>query len=244
MPLVLERRGADQVHAKGEHDLVTATDVLVEQELQAFLGERVRDAQFVGEEGGQSLPAGGRFWLVDPICGTENYAAGLPLYATNIALVEGREVSLAVAADGANGDIYVGERGRGAFRVRQGQQMPLTVSAKSRAINLDPAPWPTSFGTRLTMAVLAAGDWDVRVLSSSIALPYLAAGYLAAAAYTSSGVPVHFAAGLLLAEEAGATVTDGAGERWTLHSPIYVASASEAIHAEVLDLVRRVAERS
>src|SRR3954462_14551799 len=83
LPLVLERQGADDVHAKGPHDLVTATDVLVERELETLLGERVPDVQFVGEEGGQSLPGGGRYWLVDPICGTENYASGLPLYATN-----------------------------------------------------------------------------------------------------------------------------------------------------------------
>ena len=241
LPVVLGRRGADQVQRKGPYDLVTATDVQVEGELEAFLAKRVPDASFVGEEGGQGLPASGRYWLVDPVCGTENYAAGLPLYATNVALVEGGQITLAVVADGANGDVYLAERGGGAFRLRHADQVPLAVSARSRAINLDPSPWPASLGTRLALAVLAAGNWDVRVLSSSIALPYLAAGYLAAAAYTSSGVPVHFAAGLLLVEEAGATVSDGDGNRWSLDSPIYIASASEAIHAEVLDLVRGIA---
>lgn len=239
LPIVLERRGADQVHVKGPYDLVTATDVLVERTLQQFLAERLPDIQFVGEEGGQALPPAGRAWLVDPVCGTENYAAGLPLYAINLALVEDGQVTLAVVADGARGAIYLAERGVGAFALRGAERLPLRVDPSTRLLNLDPSPVPQpNFGTKLAIRALASGQWNVRVLSTSLALPYLAAGWLAATVYTSSGVPVHFAAGLLLAEEAGARVTDAQGAPWDLRSPVYVVAASDALHSELLDLVQ------
>lgn len=41
-------------------------------------------------------PATARHWLVDPICGTRNFASGIPLCCVNLALVEGGQVSVAV----------------------------------------------------------------------------------------------------------------------------------------------------
>jgi len=239
LPMVIDRRGADQVRLKGPYDFVTDTDVQVERALAAFLGERLPDIQFVGEEGGQVLPEGGVVWLVDPICGTENYVAGLPLYAINVALVEDGQVRAAVVADGASGDIYLAEHHRGAFMLRGDQHIRLHADASSRLLNVDPSPVPQpNFGTNLAIRALASGQWNVRVLSTSLALPYLAAGRLAAAVFTSAGVPVHFAAGLLLAEEAGARVTDGRGTPWDLHSTVYVVAASHALHEELLGLVQ------
>ena len=44
----------------------------------------------VGEEHGGERPRDGRgHWIVDPICGTRNYASGLPLWCVNLAFVEG-----------------------------------------------------------------------------------------------------------------------------------------------------------
>ena len=51
-------------------------------------------------------------------------------------------------------------------------------------------------------------------------LPFLAAGRLAAAVFTSTGAPVHFAAGLLLAEEAGASVSDADGVTYIVEGPL------------------------
>ena len=56
---------------------------------------------------------------------------------------------------------------------------------------------------------------------------------------TGAGPDFHvFAAGLLLAEEAGARVTDGRGTPWDLHSTVYVVAASHALHEELLGLVQ------
>jgi fructose-1,6-bisphosphatase/inositol monophosphatase family enzyme len=65
---------------------------------------------------------------------------------------------------------------------------------------------------------------------------YLATGRLGAAVYASSGDAVHFAAGLLLAAEAGAVVTDQSGQPFQLDSPILVAAASAPLHRELCQL--------
>ncbi len=240
LPIVLERRGADEVRAKGPHALVTATDLQVEQTLERFLTERLPGTQFVGEEGGQSLPENGRLWLVDPLCGTENYAAGLPLYAVNIALAENGRVTAAVVADGSTGEVYVAQRGAGAFVLRGGRRVPLHVDPSSQLLSLDPSVSPRpNFGVDLAIRALASGEWNVRMLSTSLALPYLADGRLAVAVYSSVGAPVHYAAGLLVAEEAGARVTDAAGAEWDLHSPVYAVAASDELHRAILDLIAR-----
>jgi myo-inositol-1(or 4)-monophosphatase len=239
LPIVVDRRGADQIRVKGPFDFVTDTDVQVERVLERVLGERLPDIQFVGEEGGQVPPEDGRFWLVDPVCGTENYVVGLPLYSINVALVENGQVTTAVVADGASGDIYLAERDRGAFMLRGDQHIRLHANPSSRLLNVDPSPvQQPNFGTNLAIRALASGQWNVRVLSTSLGLPYLAAGRIAAAVYTSTGVPVHFAAGLLLAEEAGARVTDARGDRWDLRSTVYVVAASDTLHDELLGLVQ------
>src|SRR5205807_2962195 len=99
-------------------DLVTATDVLSQQTIEKHLREALPEIAFVGEEGDAAEPStAARHWLVDPICGTTNFAVGLPLYAINVALVEDGDVTCAVVADGTVGDIFVAERGRGAWRL-------------------------------------------------------------------------------------------------------------------------------
>jgi len=282
VPVLLGRQGAEDVRAKAPGDLVTASDLLIEATLQRRLAERCPDVAFVGEEGGQALPAGGRVWLVDPLCGTANYAAGLRLYAINVALVEDGQVMAAVVADGATGELYVAERGRGAWRLeadqtiqrldradqavqplsRTGQTMqrlgragqavePLDAADRAVALKVSPASGLVSvdptlaapgalhdFGRQFAIRVLSDGRYRVRVLSTTLVLPLLASGHLAAAVYSNAASPVHLAAGLLLAEEAGALVTDHAGAAWQLASPVFVVAASDVLHRDLLRLVQ------
>jgi fructose-1,6-bisphosphatase/inositol monophosphatase family enzyme len=67
-----------------------------------------------------------------------------------------------------------------------------------------------------------------------LALPYVAAGHIAGAIYAAGASPVHRAAGLLLAEEAGARITDAQGHPWQLNSPVVVLAASAELHAQLL----------
>jgi myo-inositol-1(or 4)-monophosphatase len=75
---------------KGAGDFATAADVEAEKVIRAVIRAVRPDDAVLGEEGGQQGAAGAvRQWLVDPLCGTLNYAAGTMLVAVNVALRNG-----------------------------------------------------------------------------------------------------------------------------------------------------------
>ena len=109
------REGADQVTSKGGIDLVTATDLACEDAIRAELTRAFPGYPVIGEERGGSSVAGMPYWLVDPICGTRPFASNVPLYCTNIALVENGTVTVAAVGVGQTGELLYAERGAGAW---------------------------------------------------------------------------------------------------------------------------------
>lgn len=78
-------RPVSDITHKGSVDLVTETDVAVED----FLRRRLDDETglgFLGEEGGASGIDQGAAWIVDPIDGTTNFANRIPHFAVSIGL--------------------------------------------------------------------------------------------------------------------------------------------------------------
>jgi histidinol-phosphatase len=93
---------------------VTEADRAVEKELRTLLDEARPDDAVLGEEQG-STGGGSRRWIVDPIDGTRNYARGVPVWATLIALEESGSVRLGVASAPALVCRWWAERNEGAF---------------------------------------------------------------------------------------------------------------------------------
>jgi myo-inositol-1(or 4)-monophosphatase len=247
LAVVLAREGAADVRLKSPGDLVTGTDVAGQAAIQRVLQRREPSIAFVGEEGDHAhIPETGRYWLVDPLCGTNNYAAGLPFYAVNVALVEDGRVCVGVVGDGVTGEVYAAQRGLGAWLLSDGDARPVRVDPGAQVVSLDPIlPGPGSlkqFGVEIAIRALAEQRWSVRILSTTLALVYLARGSLGGAVYVCDGLPVHFAAGLLLAEEAGAIVTDESGKPWSTFGPIYVAAAAAELHEELRALAAMTVE--
>src|SRR5262245_55385878 len=106
LDVVLRRERADEVQLKGLHDPGTGTDLLAQAEIQRVLAEHEPSIAFVGEEGGAKMSEADRCWMVDPVCGTSNFAVDLPFYAVNVALVEGGWVMAGVVGDGVTGQMY------------------------------------------------------------------------------------------------------------------------------------------
>ena len=238
--LALAQRGVGraEISEKGDRDLVTATDVAVEDEIRRILGEAA-SSPVVGEERGGEAPAdGSAYWLLDPICGTRNFASGIPLYGVNLALVEDDRVTVAVAGDPSTGEINVAERGRGAYALGDGARRPLHVSGESRILDLSDGRATGARrerAVRFASAVIGADRWDVRALGSTLALAYVGAGRISAYVLFL-GHGLHTAAGSLLVTEAGGSITDIDGRPWTIHSDSIIATADAALHWELLDL--------
>jgi len=238
--LEMVRRGQDvgAVTAKGPRDLVTATDVAVEDLIRSTL-EQELDATVVGEErGGEPHTDGSPYWLVDPICGTRNFAFGIPLYCVNLALVEAGEVTVGVVGDASLEEVDVAERGAGAWSLKDGELRPLTTSGESGIILIEDSHSEgprREWVARFAADVLRSERWEIRSLSSTLSLPYAAAGRAVAyLLFLADGL--HAAPGVLLAAEAGAAISDLEGGPWTLRSDSIVAACDEQVHGEMLAL--------
>jgi myo-inositol-1(or 4)-monophosphatase len=238
------RAGARDVRVKGGRDLVTATDVAVEDAVRDLLAGG-RALPVVGEERGGDAPADGSpYWVLDPICGTRNFASGTPLYCVNLALVEGGQVTASAVGDPSTGEILVAERGRGAWALANGStHRRLAASAESRTIVVEDgksAGARREHAARFTADAIRADRWDFRSLGTTLALPYVAAGRVSAYVVFVA-TSTHTAAGSLLVAESGGTVSDVDGRPWTLRSDSIVASATADLHGELLRLARSAA---
>jgi histidinol-phosphatase len=93
---------------------VTEADRAVETEIRAILADARPDDAILGEEEG-TTGRGERRWIVDPIDGTRNYARGIPVWATLVAIEESGVVTMGVVSAPALGRRWWAERERGAF---------------------------------------------------------------------------------------------------------------------------------
>jgi fructose-1,6-bisphosphatase/inositol monophosphatase family enzyme len=110
-------------------DLVTAADRAAEAELGVRLRELVPGSSIVGEEAVAADPSvlerlrgSVPVWVVDPLDGTRNFAAGHGPFGTMVALVERNELLLAGIYLPLLDEMFLAERGLGAFR--QGLRIP------------------------------------------------------------------------------------------------------------------------
>ena len=106
-------RGSFRVRRKGDGTPVTEADLAVEEALRKALAERFPGDAVLGEEHGLD-GTGGRTWVLDPIDGTKNFAAGIQIWGTLIALAEGGLPVLGVISAPALGERYQAARGLGA----------------------------------------------------------------------------------------------------------------------------------
>lgn len=132
------RLDASMVHTKTSAiDLVTEADVATEEAIKAALARVMPEALFVGEESVAADPALlGRLAdadfavVVDPIDGTANYAAGLPLFATMAAVVSKGETIAGIIYDPMGDDWMMAEKGAGAWLRRpNGEAVRMQVAA-------------------------------------------------------------------------------------------------------------------
>ncbi|MGZ5298025.1 MAG: inositol monophosphatase family protein [Actinomycetota bacterium] len=102
-----------EVTWKADATPVTEADLAIEAMIREELGRRFPDDAIRGEEGGIE-GSSERMWIVDPIDGTRNYAAGIQIWANLLALKVGDEYVLGLVNAPALGERYAAVRGEGA----------------------------------------------------------------------------------------------------------------------------------
>ncbi|WP_033345003.1 inositol monophosphatase family protein [Catenuloplanes japonicus] len=224
---------------KGAGDFATSADLDAEAAIVNLLrAARPHDAVH-GEERGQT-GAGERTWLVDPLCGTLNFAVSTPLASVNVALRDHGRITAAAVADPFAGEVFWIDGGT----ARDGRGAPLVPSAASTLVdvNLDP-PFPNR-DVFLAARLLADDDFIARfrprVISTTLAVAWVAAGRRAA--YVTDGHlrdSVHFAAGIALCQAAGCVVTSLDGGPPHTGTEGLIVAADARTHAALRELIAR-----
>lgn len=232
--------GREQVrHMKGAADFATQTDLDAENAILAVLSERRPDDAVLGEEHGtRGSRAATRRWLVDPLCGTLNFAATTPLVAVNVALTDEGRVTAAASADPITGEVFWTD-GRQAFRQYEGEDVPLAPRASSMLVDVNcDGPVNEPFvGGQLVADPRLRATYGPRVISSTLAVVWVACGRRAA--YVSDGDfrdNLHFAAGIAICVAAGCVVSDLAGDPLHTGRGLIIA-ADDATHAAMVEIV-------
>lgn len=189
-------------------DVVTAADTAAERAVRDLLARRRPGEVVLGEEeGGAPAVPGSVSWVVDPIDGTVNYLYGLPWYAVSVAAQrDGRTLAGAVVQPGA-GRCFAAARGGGAtlngspIHASTTTDLGLTLLATGFSYRVERRARQAELVARLLPAVR-----DVRRAgSAALDLCSVACGWVDA--YVEHGLNRwDWAAGALIAEEAGATV--------------------------------------
>lgn len=228
---------------KGTGDFATDVDVEAERTMiELLLANRPTD-QIVAEESGRvGDPDANRRWLVDPLCGTLNFAAGTGPVAVNVALCEGGTVTAAAVADPFAGVTYWTD-GTVARRRSNGENDRLGPSATSQLVDLNVDARPDQ-PLPMTVALLAdeefATRFGPRVVSTSLALTWVASGQRAA--YVTDGHldgSVHFTAGIALCVAAGCIVTNLEGGPIHTGAGGLIAAADDATHEALRAMATR-----
>ena len=191
------------VETKPDLTPVTEADRAVEAELRRLLVEERPDDAVLGEEQGSTGRAARR-WIIDPIDGTRNYARGIPVWATLVALEDAAGVRLGVASAPALGRRWWAERGAGAFA--NGERIRVSDVAHVEEAVLcftleDPVP------------EIARRAWHARGFGDFWAHMLVAEGAVDAAVDAVGVSEWDLAAMLAIVEEAGGRFTDVSGER-------------------------------
>jgi myo-inositol-1(or 4)-monophosphatase len=190
-----------------DRGIVTELDRRAERLIAGSLAETFPGDGLLAEEGTGRESTSGYRWVVDPLDGTTNYVAGLPMFAVSLGcLGEGDAAVLGVVHAPALGETFTAVRGGGFDRPdpAAGPELGAAVFILNKAYHPASLLWTVAGGlagsvrafrmfgcVSLDLALVAAGRADGLVL-----LP---------------ADPWDVAAGLLLIEEAGLRVGDLAG---------------------------------
>jgi len=215
-----------QVSRKGTANFVTATDLRTEKLLQKELVKVRPDFGFLLEEGGEIPGKDATYrWIIDPLDGTSNFIHAIPYFCISIGLEHTNhfgktEIIAGVIYDPIHNELFTAEKGKGAFV----NNRKLCVSGRntledSLLVTGNPRPphKPDSEGFSLLSTVMEGGATLRYFGATALDLAYLAAGRFDACWYYNVQ-PWDIAAGLLLVQEAGGTITELDGKTASVSS--------------------------
>lgn len=228
----------NRIRKKGAIDLVTEADTDSEQAIVEKIRSVFPDHTICAEESGVSSGHSTYQWIIDPLDGTTNFAHRVPAFCVSIAFSINGDPVIGIVLNPLDGELYTAVKGQGA----QLNGSAIAVSeTKAVSDSLLATGFPYSRRERIEELIgrfskcLAAAQGIRRFGSAALDLCHVACGRFDG--YWEQELnPWDSAAGALIAQEAGAVVTDFANRPFAIEKKEILAAAP-GIHSEMLKLV-------
>jgi len=212
----MEQMGYVKASQKGESELVTQADGQCQQIIIQRVRETYPDHGFIGEEGEESrlfkrppYDGSGLWWVIDPIDGTSNFAHKIPIFTISVAAMYEGEPVVGVVFQPSGDLMFTGVKGGEAHldgrRIAAGDDEigPLTSVGLDSHWEERVPPWVCDILQHTRFRNFG---------STALHLAYVARGGLVAAVMCAPKL-WDIAAGVVIAEAAGAVVTDWTGQK-------------------------------
>jgi len=225
------------VRHKGAIDLVTEVDLMAEDIIRETLERLTPKIPILAEEQGGPVGVDTK-WIVDPLDGTTNFVHGFPFYCVSIALELEGALTIGVIYDPVRDLTYSAELGNGAYvgdcRLRVSNVKTLNHALVASGFAYDRRE-RADFYLSYVKAFIKKAQGFRRCGSAAMDLVMVARGELDG--YWEFGLNSwDIAAGALIVQEAGGTVSEVDGSPLILHKPSILASNS-TIHKEMLNTI-------
>lgn len=230
---------AKNVKNKGFGDLVTETDLKIEDFLYNSVEKSFPGYNFVAEEKHSGSDFKGKCFIVDPIDGTTNFVHKLPFVGISVGVYENQTAQAGIVYNPILKELYSAEKGKGAYL----NDVKIGVSSTDKMENaLIATGFPYDFTSknrdfimsRLNI-VLAQTRGIRRCGAASIDLCFVAKGIFDG--YYEGGLkPWDVSAGALIVEEAGGKVSDICGDCYCFDKQFIVA-ANQKLHKKIIEVL-------
>ncbi|MBI4652275.1 inositol monophosphatase [Candidatus Desantisbacteria bacterium] len=228
----------NNIFYKGRINLVTEINIESERIIKNTILKRFPDHSIMAEESEEKVASTQYKWIIDPLDGTTNFAHGYPCFCISIALEKDGDIILGVIFDAVKKELFTAKKGEGAFlngeKISVSKIDKLTESLLVTGFPYDIRENPDN-NLNYFFAMSMAAQAVRRDGAAALDLAYIACGRFDGF-WELKLAPWDIAAGILMVEEAGGTITGLKGQPITLLSQEILASNSK-IHAEMMEVI-------
>lgn len=236
----MQKEPLEMKEKKSHSDLVTIVDQKVEQFLVDKILEKYPEHGILGEEGTfvKDLSDCKVIWVIDPIDGTTNFIHNFPFYGISVAVVYEGIGIVGVVYNPSTDELFYAEKDKGAF-VNDKQMRLNEPMSLSNALISTTMFWENPFKKDTlhpNVIELYKATRGMRMLGgAALSICEIASGKI-----TAYIMPMlnawDFAAGVIIAEEAGAVVTKLDGSPVDLDKGSSILVTHPDIHTEILNM--------
>lgn len=242
-------KATSSLKAGDKNQVLTEADLKIGKTAVREISNRFPEHNIIDEESGVINNKSGLTWVIDPIDGTGNFAAGLPFYGTIIGLLKGEKPIAGGVVLPFFDELYIAEDGSGAYcnstRIRVTDKTDLFTTLVAYGIDSHLDNRDITRKEMKLFADLVNSVQNVRITNSCYDAMMVACGKFGG--YLNQSMRIWDIVGLQpIIEEAGGVVTDLNGKKIDYSEPLkkykdhftFLSSAA-GLHGELLKIIKR-----